>query len=129
MRLIPLLLLFGISACSDTIVNLPNDPAPPPKPDRIEFRVSGNASSIRIRHSNSQDGFTQVTTAPPYFVSINSTAPDTFLSLEATPLSYPFTVTNPFVSIQIFVNGSIFREASSTDFSGNTISISGTWRK
>jgi hypothetical protein len=31
--------------------------------------------------------------------------------------------------VQIFTNGTLFREASSTDFFLSTVSVSGTWRR
>jgi len=51
-----------------------------------------------------------------------------FLSIDATPTSYPFLLF-PFMSVQIFVDGLLFREASSADFLLATITASGTWRQ
>ena len=95
----------------------------------IEFRVQGNASSVRVRYSSPLDGLVQVVTSLPYFNSFSTEASSMFLSLEATPTAYPFAVNVPVLQVQIFANGSLFREASSADFSLNTISVSGTWRK
>jgi hypothetical protein len=52
-----------------------------------------------------------------------------FVSLDATPTNYPVFVSVPFLSVQIFANGSLFREANSSSFLLSTISVSGTWRK
>ena len=96
---------------------------------RIEFRVAGNATSARVRFTNAQDGTTILTTTLPYVTTITTTESSMFISLEATPISYPFSTTAPFMAVQIFVNGSLFREAIAEDYSYSTISVSGTWRR
>jgi hypothetical protein len=97
--------------------------------NKIEYRVTGNAVSARIRHSNSEDGLTQVVTTLPYVITITTNSDNLFLSLEATPSAYGFGILFPFMSVQIFTNGILFREATSSDFFLNTIAVSGTWRK
>ena len=133
MKLLSLLLFLALtSACGDTIVNnpaAPSAPVPPPQPNRVEFRVTGNATNVRIRFSNTVDGLSQVNTGLPYFVQFNTTITQMFLYIDATPQAYPFILTSPFLSAQIVVNGSLFREATSNDFTFNTISASGTWRQ
>ena len=135
MKLLPVLLVaILVSACGDTIVNVPTAPSTTPapveaKPSTIEYRVSGNANSVRIRYSNVSDGLSQVVTTMPYVTRFTTKDTTMFLSLEATPISYPFSVTFPFLSVQIFVDGNLFREASSNEFLLNTLSVSGTWRK
>jgi hypothetical protein len=134
--------LFAAS-CGDTVINPPTYPAPiaptptpqpaptpPPAPrsNTIEFRVSGNASSARIRFSNPVDGLTQVITGLPYIVEATTTQTIIFLSLDVTPIAYPIGITAPFLSAQIVVNGSLFREATATDTALNTLSVNGTWR-
>lgn len=121
--------------CRDTINVLPS-PVPTPTPTAtpvplnvIEFRVNGNPTLAKVRFSDPVDGLTLVTTVLPYSISIQTAQTAMFLSLEATPTSYPFSVNVPVLQVQIFANGSLFREASSADFSLNTISVSGTWRK
>jgi hypothetical protein len=122
-------------ACRDTINVLPSPVSTPtptvtPVPlNVIEFRVNGNPTLAKVRFSDPVDGLTLVTTVLPYSISIQTAASTMFLSLEATPTSYPFAVNVPVLQVQIFANGSLFREASSADFSLNTISVSGTWRK
>ena len=128
------LLALGLSACDKTYINYPTDPSDSFIPrtteeTRLEFRVNGNATSARIRYSNPIDGLSQVVTVLPYLTSVKTTDTSLFLSIEATPLSYPSLVSFPFLSVQIFVNGNLFREASSSEFVLNTISVSGNWRK
>lgn len=141
MKILPVILavgfLIGTSGCRD-VVNVTNpSPTPTPTPtvtpevrlNTIEYRVQGNASSARIRYSFPTDGITLVTSVLPYDI-VYTTALDTvFVSLEATPVSYPFNILTPFTSVQIFANGNIFREATTSDFLLGTISVSGTWRK
>jgi hypothetical protein len=126
------------AACRDTTVIYPG--ATPTAPtvssggttrsgaDVVEFRVSGNATGARVRYSNTVDGLTQVVTTLPFLVTLTTTAPSLFLSLEATPSGFPFTIGFPFLSAQIFANGTLFREATSSDFFLQTITVTGTWR-
>lgn len=125
--------LASISAC-DVIVNIPESlvPAPDPIPtrviSRIEFRVTGNASSVRIRYSTQFDGLVQTVTSLPFFTSFNTNLDGMFLNLEVTPLNYSI-LTNPFLSAQILVDGFLFREATSNEFILNTVTASGNWRR
>jgi hypothetical protein len=123
-----LFLATTVAACGDTVYQV--TPPAPTAPSRtsIEFRVSGNASSARIRYANPVDGLTQVVTSLPYVIELATTQDNFFLSLDVTPLSYPFFVPNPFMSAQIIVNGFLFREATSNDTLMNTLSVSGTYR-
>jgi hypothetical protein len=130
------LLALALCGCGDTIVNVPTAPrettpvTPPPAPrSTIEFRVVGNAAAVRVRYSTPIDGLTQVVTSLPYGNSFTTAATTMFLSLEATPISYPLLSGNPFLAIQIVVNGSLFREATANDTALNTLSVSGTWRQ
>lgn len=128
--LLALALLTVVSCDRDEItINNPITPTDTTVRNTIEFRVSGNPVLARIRHSTPVDGLTFVNTALPYVIGMSTTQTTMFLSLEATPTQYPFSVTIPYMQVQIFVNGNLFREASSSDFSLNTISVSGTWRK
>jgi hypothetical protein len=114
----------------DTVVNvLPPDGPSPVVRNNVIFRVTGNASSVRVRYSNPTDGLLQVITALPYSAGFSSTQTSIFLSLEVTPITFPFNVTQPFTSAQIFVNDTLFREASSADFLSTTLFVSGTWRQ
>jgi hypothetical protein len=129
--LLVLVVALAAVGCGDTIVQLPNTPAPPPETTRtntIEFRVNGNATSARIRYSDPIDGLTQVVTGLPYVVELATTQSAIFLSLDVTPIAFPFLVQAPFLSAQIIVNGSLFREATSSDTALNTLSVNGTWR-
>jgi hypothetical protein len=129
------LALAGASACGDTIVNVPTNPSnatsttTPPKTSQIQFRVTGNASSVRVRYSTPTDGLVQTVTTLPFFTSFNTSADNLFLSLEVTPITYSALVNYPFLSAQILVNNDLFREATSTDFFLYTISVNGVWRK
>lgn len=130
--------LASIVGCRDTII-IPS-PVPTPTPTAtasptpvplnvIEFRVNGNPSLARVRYSNPVDGLTLVSTTLPYEISIQTAQTTMFVSLDATPTNYPITVDVPFLSVQIFANGALFREANSSSFLLSTISVSGTWRK
>ena len=137
-------LALVVIGCSDTNIIVPTAPTaypttgtpglPPGAPvpvtaAKIEFRVSGNATGARVRYATSTDGSSQVTSALPFVFTIAVAQPSIFLSLAATPLSYGFLgLSSPFMSAQIFVNGILFREATSSDFFLSTVSASGTWR-
>lgn len=127
----------GIVGCGDDItVQAPNSPtplptptpAPAPKPDRVEFRVIGSHRNVLIRHVSSQDGTTQVTSDLPYTSSFTTLEPTMFLSLEANANSTFVTGSTPFLSIQILVNGTVLREASSNLFFASLL-ISLTYRR
>ncbi len=136
------LCFFLIAGCGDTNVIYPplgpsnytptNPTTPIPTPvstSKIEFRVVGNASGVTLRHSDSINGLMQVTTTLPYLMTYSTNQSSIFLSIEATPHSYNFSVTSPFMVVQIFVNGLLFREASSNTFLLSTLTVSGTWRQ
>jgi hypothetical protein len=134
--IIPIILAIGIFSCRD-VVNV-NQPSPTPTPtvtpvvptnNIIEYRVQGNASSAKIKFSFPTDGLTLLTSVLPYDTTYSTPLNTVFVSLEATPVSYPFNILTPFLSVQIFANGNIFREATSSDFLLGTISVNGTWRK
>lgn len=125
-------ILFSACGDRDTTVNVNNQSPTGPSSvitTKIEFRVTGNALSARIKYSNQIDGLNQTISTLPFFTSFNTNESSMFLSLEETPVSYPFSVLFPFMSIQIIVNGELFREATSTDFLLNTLSVNGTWRR
>jgi hypothetical protein len=130
------LLLFGCTRITvptqpsnNSINNINTSNNPVSSKVKIEMRVSGNASSVRVRTSNPNDGLTQTVTSLPYFISFDTTEDTLFVSLDVTPLSYSSSVQFPFMSAQIFVNGTLFREATSADWLFNTLSVNGTWRK
>ena len=134
-RLVVTVLAALTIACGDTIVNVPTTPTPiptnpiPVKADRVEFHVVGNAIAARVKYSSSVEGLNQVTTVLPFQTLINSNSDGAFLFLEATPTGYSALVANPFVAVQIFVNGSLFREAATTSSFNETVSVSGTYRR
>ena len=129
-----LVIVQSAAACRETVV-VPTTPAPvtpttptPAKLNTIEYRVSGTPLSVRIRFSNPVDGLTQTVSGLPYVVDTATSDTTIFLSLDVTPLSFPFASSSQFLSAQIFVNQQLFREASSTDTTGATLSVNGTWR-
>jgi len=136
MRLFLLLLSLSLVGCTD-IVYPPSSPdsvsrnptTPTTKNVKIEYRVSGNATSVRIRFSNNEDGLSQVVTTLPYTNTFSTESDSLFVSLDVTPISYSALTTFPFLSAQIFVDGKLFREATSNEFLLNTLAVSGTWRR
>jgi hypothetical protein len=131
------LVAVTLAACGDTIVNIPTQPSnqtttpttPAVVKSTVEFRVVGNPTSVRVRFSSPSEGLAQFTTTLPYSISFTTTADNLFLSLEATPISYSALTDYPFLSVQIVVNGSLFREATSNEFFLKTLSVNGTWRR
>src|SRR4029077_19952341 len=88
-----------VIACRPTTIvnNLPNDPSPVVTAavvvkHTIQFRVNGNATSVRVRYSTPIDGLGQVVTSLPYFNTLVVAGDSLFLSLEGTPISYGFAV-------------------------------------
>jgi len=116
-------------ACGDTIIN-PTDPTPFPIGnvlDVAEFRVEGNIPVATVRVSNSIDGLSQSTSVLPFTATLPLKGRDqVFLSVDARGLqgSFPFG----FLHVAIFVNGFLFREASSSGLDP-VASTSGTWRR
>lgn len=136
MRYLPVLLITTAlaGACDKTVNNnYPITPTPLPSDkvvtSKIEFRVTGNANSVRIKYFTPSDGLIQAVTTLPFTTSFNTTLDQLFLSLDVTPISYSGVTMFPFLSAQIFVNGNLFREVNSTDSFLNTLSISGNWRR
>ena len=131
MLVLPLALVAGCERSQDIFIdNTPTAPTPPAVTVAVvEMRVLGNASSVRIRHVNPIDGLSQVNTVLPFIFSLRTDQDSMFLSLEVAPLGYHLDVITPFLQAQIFVNGVLFREGSSSDFLFNTLAVSGTWRK
>jgi len=129
------LIALSVAGCGDTNVWIPTAPSDQATPavvavvkSTISFRVFGNASQVRIRYSTPIDGLTQVVTSLPYTNTFTTVDQSMFLSLEGTPLIYP-VILNPFFSVQIVTDGVLFREATANDFTANTLSVSGTWRR
>lgn len=141
MRLLILILLMSIVGCQERNYYSPTSPSPtdrvpgiptnptPTQVAKVEYRVTGNATGARIRYSNAIDGSTQVVTTLPYVATVTTSDSSIFLTLEATPTAYSFTILYPFLSVQIFVNGVLFREATTSDFFIVPISVSGTWHR
>ena len=82
-----------------------------PVADQVEFRVLGTYDDVRIRHVNAQDGTSQINHAALPYRSVFTTLRDfVFLSLEASAIGEG----GGFLQVQIFVNGILLQEASSS---------------
>jgi hypothetical protein len=89
----------------------------------VEFRVTGDLPIVTVRVSNSLDGLTQITTVLPYSQRITiHNEPLMFLALDAR------AVGSGFLHVAIFVNGTMFREASTSTFAP-FVAVSGTYRR
>jgi len=93
--------------------------------DLIEFRVLGDSETLHgvlVRVSNSVDGLSQQTTVLPFFQAITVNRDSIFLSLDARGAG------TGFLYVGIFVNGLMFREASST-VTNPFVAVSGTYHR
>ena len=123
-------------ACTRTYVTVPTTPTTLPTVPvvaatraTIAFRAIGTPSSVRVRYSSPSDGLNQIVTTLPWSGSFDTTTDSLFLSLEGTPLSAGLFSSSPFFAIQIVVNGTLFREATSSSLLNETLTASGTWRR
>jgi len=109
-----------------TTPTTPTPTTPRPALDLVEFRVTGDGewlSPVVVRVSNSVDGLTQVVTVLPYTESFSIADINlAFLSLDARVSGVGF------LHAAIYVNGTLFREASSTRIDP-VVSVSGTYRR
>lgn len=119
-----LALLLPTMGCGDD-----DSPSSPTGPSsfQVEYRVSGTASQVIIRYANSEDGTSQVVTGLPWSFSVPVDRDSIFLSLEVQPALWTTTIA-PFLSAQIFVDGRLVREVSSSSFS-NPLQVSLTYRR
>jgi hypothetical protein len=121
------LLVIGCSVKSGVeIAPFPTIP-PPPKSDVVEFRVIGNFPTVQIRYRTPLDGTTQVTTGLPWSTVVKMVKGPMFLSIDAIARSEPSGAGGPYLQVQIFVNGILFREANSSE-KVPMISVSGQHR-
>lgn len=127
------ILVAGCRPTTNVTITSPSAPTTPAATavvkHTIQFRVTGNAMSARVRYSTPTDGLGQVVTSLPYFNTFTIAGDSLFLSLEATPSGYGSGVFYPFLSIQIAVDNTVFREATTQDFILSPLSISGQWRQ
>ena len=126
--LLPVLLL--LASCSDNDRRGLRDPPteeptpipPAPTPLRIDYRVTGTIPNTQITYFSSSQGTTQTTTDLPWFLSYQTTDASTFVYLAATaPTDNLLEGT---LTVQIFVDGVLFREARSSGFTPS-VTISG----
>ncbi len=103
-------------------------PAPTVQTDRIEFRVFGsNVGPVLIRFTNALDGLTVLSAASlPYVATVSSKEASIFLYAEASAVS---TATTGSLQVQVFVNGTLFREGSAAGLGALLATASGTFRQ
>ena len=124
-----LTLTAGLCGDRTTINNIQPSPVPDPAKTttRIEFRVSGNVPTVRVRYSDPVNGTNQTVTSLPFQAAFDTSLTSLFLSLDVSSTT-AVLISNPFLSAQILVNGNVFRQAVSSEVLP-TILISGDWRK
>lgn len=94
-------------------------PTPIPEPPvvktiTVEYRVTGTIPNTNITYFSAQQGTAQVTTDLPWTVRYTTSELHPFLFLQAeTPFD---NVTTGSLTVQIFVNDVLFREARGTGF-------------
>jgi len=106
---------------TDGHTGAPTAPTPPPAAHTVEYRVTGTTRSARISYGNAQDGTTDLDTVLPWVAQFRTTKASIFVFLKATPLDFGSC------RVQVFVDGSLFREASVDDtFILEAVEVSGT---
>lgn len=91
-------------------------PEPPVVPTiTVEYRVTGTIPNTNITYFSAQQGTAQVTTDLPWTVRYTTTDLHPFLFLQAETPFDNFTTGS--LTVQIFVNDVLFREARGTGFS------------
>jgi hypothetical protein len=128
-------LWLAVSACSRSNATAPSPlspttptpTAPAPNTDRIEYVVQGAnlLGPATIRFDDPLNGLTLTTSDLPYVATATNTDPSAFLYVEASGFGQFLQST---LQVQIFVNGRIFREGSSTGFT-MFASASGTYQR
>ena len=133
-RLLPFLLMPVLMAGCTTLCGCSDEktdhtgPAPTPLPTPtpvhvIDFRVTGtDPGTVEIALTSTQEGTSTIRTNLPWFSSFQTTRTSMFLSLSAQDRDF-FSST---VTVQIYVDGVLFREASVTGFNPGA-SINGQW--
>jgi hypothetical protein len=125
--LVSVVLALGACAC-DTNVDITNPIQPTPvaaaaSADLVEFRVDGDLPIVSVRVNNSIDGLSQVSTVLPYSSTILIRDPGpVFVSIDARATG------TGFLHAAIFLNGVIFREASSAS-PNPVVIVNGTIRR
>jgi hypothetical protein len=115
--------LCGCSEDKSVSVIAPDPPAPPPAVHVIDFHVTGtDPGTVEITLTSSTEGTSTIRTNLPWFSTLKTTRTSSFLSLQAKDRDF-FSGT---ITVQIFVDGLLFREASVTGFNP-VAAIDGTW--
>jgi Mycobacterium membrane protein len=98
---------------------------PPPVvivPTHVSYRVTGTIPGVEITYANTAQGTTLVTTDLPWFASFDTTNSTTFVYLAAA--APPDNVTDGSITVQIFVDGALFRESRASGFTAS-VAVSG----
>jgi len=112
----------------------PGGPLPTPgSPDKIEYRATGNCGGNPVQVIT-QDDVNGTTILPavqlPYFGTTQSTATNFFVSISAScSVPYSNTGSTGLLQVQIFVNGTVFREDYTQGAGVLSVTASGTWRR
>lgn len=123
-----LVLVVSAACACDTNVEIINPIAPAPAvaavvTDVVEFRVEGDLPQVTIRVNNGVDGLSQTQSVLPFSSQlVLRDRAAVFLSLDARATG------TGFLHAAIFINGVIFREASSSTVNP-LVSVSGTYRR
>jgi len=127
------MIILSITSCTKVYNESPTSPSATVAPgtpkvaDKIEFRVFGQQLSgpVNVKITDPINGNTLYSGGVPYFASFTSNQDSIFLFIEANALG---TFSTSGLQVQIFVNGTLFREAFSQGFS-MTCQASGTYRR
>lgn len=123
-RVLVLVALLAAVSCVKNYTDgngAPAAPSAPPRSHTVEYRVTGTTRSARVSYGNAQDGTTDLDTILPWVAQFRTTKQSIFVFLKATPIEFGS------LRVQIFVDGSLFREASVDDtFILETVEVSGT---
>jgi len=121
-------LVLVATGCGDTYIDV-NNPLQPSSiggatnTDVVEFRVDGDVPLVTVRVNNGLDGLAQTTSVLPFTQRLPLLDRESvFLSIDARATGFGF------LHVAIFVNGVIFREASSETLSPY-VTVNGTYRR
>lgn len=98
----------------------PVAPTPLAVSHTIEFRALGTAPGVEITYGSAQEGTTVITTLVPWSASFKTTRTNLFVFLTAKAQGFGH------LSVQIFIDGELFREADADALPGDLVQASGT---